>query len=519
MIKAKTMNKRLQRLENHLQQENPILVSAVNSFRKLDRIATACGFYSKDESHATQISWWPLISVLGTFSAGKSSFINHYLGYSLQHTGNQAIDDKFTVTCYGGDAQTRVLPGVSLDADPRLPFYRISEELEKVGRGEGARVDAYLQLKTCPTPKLKGKILIDSPGFDADDQRSATLRITNHIINLSDLVLVFFDARHPEPGAMHDTLMHLVRETVDRTDASKFMYILNQIDTTAREDNAEDVVGAWQRALAQQGLSTGRFYCIYNPDAAVHIEDEALSRRFEHKRDQDLGEIHQRMEQVSVERAYRIIASLDQAAQRIEEQYIPVLKRVLSRWRQAVVWTDLGLFLLLIIAALAASISFGYWEGLAFRPPWLDPLLASRPLMIGIGVGIFSGLYGVHLLVRRWFRKRVLKDLQARSDAQEMTRRIASAFIKNTKIWRSVFELEPVGWSRRNRTKLHQILADADRYIQTLNDQFTNPSGQSEQHEKPNTLVRVVSGGSPEQGQDRASGKSDLADVGKINAS
>lgn len=58
--------------------------------------------------------------------------------------------------------------------------------------------------------KLKGRILIDSPGFDADEQRKATLRITDHIIELSDLVLVFFDARHPEPGAMQDTLEHLI---------------------------------------------------------------------------------------------------------------------------------------------------------------------------------------------------------------------------------------------------------------------------------------------------------------------
>lgn len=29
------------------------------------------------------------------------------------------------------------------------------------------------------------------PGFDADSQRTSTLRLTQHIIDLSDLVLVF----------------------------------------------------------------------------------------------------------------------------------------------------------------------------------------------------------------------------------------------------------------------------------------------------------------------------------------
>ena len=77
-------------------------------------------------------------------------------------------------------------------------------------------MDAYLQLKTSASEQLRGRIMIDSPGFDADSQRNATLRLTSHIIDLSDLVLVFFDARHPEPGAMRDTLAHLVGQTIKR---------------------------------------------------------------------------------------------------------------------------------------------------------------------------------------------------------------------------------------------------------------------------------------------------------------
>lgn len=67
-------------------------------------------------------------------------------------------------------------------------------------------------------------------------------------MDLSDLVLVFFDARHPEPGAMADTLEQLVSNTVSRPDANTFLYVLNQIDNAAREDNPEEVVAAWERA-------------------------------------------------------------------------------------------------------------------------------------------------------------------------------------------------------------------------------------------------------------------------------
>ena len=132
------------------------------------------GLLKHSESYATQIPWWPLISILGTFSAGKSSFINQYTGAALQRSGNQAVDDKFTVVCHSNDPEPRTLPGVALDSDPRFPFYKVSSKIEPIADGEGARIDAYLQLKTCPSEVLRGKILIDSPGFDADAQRTST---------------------------------------------------------------------------------------------------------------------------------------------------------------------------------------------------------------------------------------------------------------------------------------------------------------------------------------------------------
>ena len=163
---------RIKSLRSHLAAENPVLVSVVDHFCELDAIAYKLGILTNKQSYTTDISWWPLISVLGTFSAGKSTFINHYVETDLQKTGNQAVDDKFTVICFSSDEKVRVLPGLALDADPRFPLYQISEEIEQVAKGEGSRIDTYLQLKTCPSELIKGKIFIDSPGFDADSQRS-----------------------------------------------------------------------------------------------------------------------------------------------------------------------------------------------------------------------------------------------------------------------------------------------------------------------------------------------------------
>ena len=343
---------RLKHLENHLEQENPVLLSTVQSFRELDTVAYSMGLFHPEQSYATQIPWWPLISILGTFSAGKSTFINHYLGTRLQRSGNQAVDDKFTVLCFSSHSNSHALPGVALDSDPRFPFYKVSGEIEKVAAGEGSRIDAYLQLKTSSSPALRGKILIDSPGFDADAQRTSTLKITDHIIDLSDLVLVFFDARHPEPGAMRDTLDHLVSATINRPDSGKFLYILNQLDTTAREDNPEEVVAAWQRALGERGLTAGRFFTIYNQEAANPIDDQALRRRFEGKRDTDLSEIHERMEQVEIERAYRIVGSMEKSARGYEEKVLPGLLQLMHSWRKRTLIGDVIALLLIALITL-----------------------------------------------------------------------------------------------------------------------------------------------------------------------
>ena len=495
---------RLKHLESHLEQENPVLLNTVQSFRKLDKIAYKLGLLSGEESYATQIPWWPLIAILGTFSSGKSTFINHYLNYKLQRTGNQAVDDKFTVVCYSREKTAHALPGVALDSDPRFPFYQMSNEIEQVAAGEGQRIDAYLQLKTCPSEELRGKIVIDSPGFDADAQRTSTLRITDHIIDLSDLVLVFFDARHPEPGAMNDTLDHLVSNTINRPDSGKFLYILNQIDTTAREDNPEEVVAAWQRALGERGLTAGRFYTIYNPDASVPIDDDNLRQRFERKRDADLQEIHNRMKEVEIERAYRIVGALEKTARDIEERAVPAIRQAVESWKKRVIWGDTIVFGLLIAILLGYSINAGHWQGLTFAPPWLESITATPTNMYVTAIGVVIVLLGLHYAVRILSAKSMLRGLKKRSSKLGIRGDLANAFKRNTRPWRSIFSNNPVGWGRGARKRLSHVLQDADNYVQTLNDRFTNPSGEdmlSVQHkenpaelpqDEPNTMEETT---------------------------
>ena len=473
-----SVQRRLNDLETHLEQENPILLSAVQSFRTLDRVAYDMGLMPENRSFASQVPWWPLISVLGTFSAGKSTFINDYLGQNIQRTGNQAVDDRFTVMVYSPETRSHALPGVSLDSDPRFPFYQMSREIERVAGGEGKRIDAYLQLKTCCSDRLRGKILIDSPGFDADAQRDAILSITDHMIDLSDLVLVLFDARHPEPGAMRDTLKHLVARTKSRADSSKFLFILNQLDTAAKEDNPEDVVAAWLRALGEVGMTTGRFYTIFS-GSAPEIQESAKRERFERKRDEDLNEIYERIDQVEVERAYRIVASLRQVATEFADETVPLLETAVRRWRGRTLIADGVILLALVMVFLFWSISAGHWEGLSYQPSWLKAIE---------GMGISYGLQGAelitvvmliaaHLGVRKLAALSVLPWLRKQLRDEHMPGDVLNAFDRNTRSWRTVFSGRPRGWNDWSEGRVAKVLHDCEAYVQNLNERFTNPRG------------------------------------------
>ena len=447
---------RYKKLKEYLSVENPVLLDVIDKYKALDEIAYKIGLLEDTKTYTENISWWPMISILGTFSAGKSTFINEYLQEPIQQSGNQAVDDKFTVICYGNSDEVVTLPGLALDADPRFPFYNISEEVNKVDPGEGSRVNSYLQLKTLNSQKVKGKILIDSPGFDADSQRDAILKITSHIVEISDLVLIFFDARHPEPGAMRDTLKHLVGATIKHRDATKVLYILNQIDTTAKQDNLEDVMGSWQRALSQEGLVSGDFYGIYSEKSAEQIDDEALKERLKSKKDADLAKILDRMDKVSIERAYRIVKALDDFAKDIKEKQLPLLKDELDSWRSKVLISDMVIVSLLAGAGIFAHLNYG--------------IGGDTNTLIGGGVGAFVLWLLAHNKLSSFFAKRASKKYV--SSNEELSR----AILKNSTFMRSIFGISKK-WYSKTVSKIDILIGESKETIQKLNDQYVSPSG------------------------------------------
>jgi hypothetical protein len=223
-------------------------------------------------------------------------------------------------------------------------------------------------------------------------------------------------------------------------------------------------VAAWQRALAEKGLTAGRFYAIYNPDVAVPIEDPARRARFETKSEADLSEIKGRIREVAVSRSYRVVGMLEKSAHTIEEQAV-TLRGALARWRRRVLWIDGLLFVLIVGGLLAWTIHLGYWHGVVFSPPWLDAFKDNPWLQIPALALLVAVIFTIHHWVRRLAAQRLVEAP------------LAHAWDKNTRWWKSVLRNEPHGWGRRTRDRLEQARTDAKRYIQMLNDHFTNPSG------------------------------------------
>jgi hypothetical protein len=283
---------------------------------------------------------------------------------------------------------------------------------------------------------------------------------------------------------MHDTLEHLVSHTIQRPDSSKFLYILNQIDTTAREDNPEDVAASWQRALAQKGLTAGRFYRIYNPAAAVPIEDDNLRTRFEAKRDADLAEIHARMYEVEVERAYRVIAILEQTTRDLEEKVVIKLRELIRYWRQRVLWTDGLLFGAIGVSLTAWTLWTGQWTGWSFTHPFWDKVLGD-PVLRLVALGAVIGATGyAHFAIRNIAAKQIIARTQREARTlpdSEFLGGVIKAFGRNTRWWRSVFRKQPVGWGHRAQRLIKEVLTEANYYVQELNNTFTNPSGTNRQ--------------------------------------
>ena len=443
----KTASKYLVNLETHFANDNPVLLKSAKIFHDLDQIEYDLGLIEMDETTACKNSWWPIISLIGGNSTAKSRFINSYLGAQQLLSGIQASTHKFTVLLYNSQTNSATLPGTALDADPRYPFYQISGKIEQLQKGEGNRINSYLEIKTINNERLKGKLFIDAPNMSDAPTNPINSMLTKHIIENSDLIFVFTDAFESASPMLDELIQHI---TIHQ-DSNKFVYLVDEPLATLNPAKTNEIITSWQRKLSAMGLNTGQFIIVPNQQNSIN----PLSKI-------DFSEIDLRMANVAYNRSYRVLDSLEKSIHEIEDLVIPEVKKGIALWKERVNISSMFVLCLIAILAIFAEINIGILEFL------IDPIIG--PILIAILAAI---MVPIHLLISKLQAKLIIKKLNERQKELHLMENLANLFEKNLTLARMLLPIsEPAGWNKKIKVRLKQLTDKTKELVQSLNDDF-----------------------------------------------
>jgi hypothetical protein len=102
---------------------------------------------------------------------------------------------------------------------------------------------------------------------------------------------------------------------------------------------------------------------------------------------------------------------------------------------------------------------------------------AGAPWVVPVLIAVLVVTVAVHFWVRSLAGKVIAGSVSATAEQEGLRGDLSSAFAYNTRFWRSIFARSPAGWNTGAKGRLHKVRQDSNLYIQTLNDRFTNPSG------------------------------------------
>lgn len=443
----KTASKYLINIEKNFANDDPTLLRSIKIFHELDQIEYDLGLIEMDETTATKNSWWPIISLIGGNSTAKSRFVNSYLGSLQTVSGIQAASHKFTVLLQNTHTNSATLPGTALDVDPRYPFYQVSKKIEQLQSGEAKRINTYLELKAINSDRLKGKLFIDSPNMSALQTNPVNSMLTKHIIEHSDLVLVFTDLFESSSPMLDELIAHISIHQ----DSNKFIYLIDEPIATLNPGKANDIISSWQRKLSGMGLNTGQFIIAPGQQSAIN----PLSKI-------DFSEIDQRMANVAYDRSYRILDSLEKNIKDIENVIIPEVKKGIVLWKERVNMTSLIVLGFIASLAVLAEIQMGILEFL------FDPIIG--PILIAILIAI---MVPIHLLISKLHAKLIINKLNERQEELHLMENLANLFEKNMTFVRMLLPInESIAWNKKIKARLNQLTDKTKDLVQSLNDNF-----------------------------------------------
>ena len=356
------------------------------------------------------VSGKPLVLIIGNYSAGKSTLINHLVGHNVQRTGQAPTDDSFTVLTHleGHPPGTvKLRDGRALLAEEGLPLHRLKDH--------GERFLAHMQLKQVSSDILRNIAIIDTPGMldsiSEKDRGYKYQEVIGELAAAADLVLLLFDAH--KAGTVRESYLSL-RDTLPKaTMEDRVLFVLNRVDECQSVDDLLRVHGAlcWNLSQMTGRKDIPRIYLTYTlPEtegtgSLSALRDDLLRRYLEtiasHKEEviqQIMNIPRKRMDHLATHvevHSHRL--GICTAALKAYSKYLSRVRFSITCW-----WGLISLSLL----AILATFLWGPLGGAA----WSQNLLGISSLAIGSIVGPLIIITTI-ILGRSWYRFR-MKNIQ-----------------------------------------------------------------------------------------------------------
>jgi EH domain-containing protein 1 len=435
----------------------------------------------------TTIKWRPQVLVLGSYSSGKSTLINDFLGLKVQATGQAPTDDSFTIITYDDSLPpeapsqvTETRDGKFLLNDPEYPF----ETLKK----HGQRFAAHFRLKKVNAPFLKHLAIIDTPGMlDSITERDRGYdyqEVIGDLAQIADLVLVLFD---PHKAGTVREIHTSLRDTLPaRTFEDRVFFVLNRIDECASMIDLLRVYGTLCWNLSQ---ITGRkdipmIHLTYSDtEAEAHGKGRDLSylRYLENQRE----ELKKAVMQAPHFRLDNLASFVETHGLRLAH----LLEALVSYRKQAGRFALKSFFTALFYSAIVGAAGFL----LTFAISPLDSADMTLKTAVAGGAALaFLVIWAValrHLFFNR-FHRRMLKKVDSLTSLFNQTRKDS---------WESVREqvvnyLKHTGgkFSRREVRREHYLIQQVyERGSKEVREALKELANMSDDEEAPFALSRL----------------------------
>jgi EH domain-containing protein 1 len=385
----------------------------------------------------TTIKWRPLVLVLGSYSSGKSTLINDFLGARIQATGQAPTDDSFTVITFDENQPpdapiqaTETRDGKFLLNDSEYPF----ESLKK----HGQRFAAHFRLKKVNSPFLRNLAVIDTPGMlDSITERDRGYNyqeVIGDLAQIADLVLVLFD---PHKAGTVREIHTSLRDTLPaRTFEDRVLFVLNRIDECTSMIDLLRVYGTLCWNLSQ---ITGRkdipmIHLTYsNQEAASRNEKRDIS--YLHYLENQREDLKKSVLHAPKYRLDNLAAFVETHSERLAH-FLEALVGYRKRARQFRIKT--------FFKSLAAGIAAGalIFPAMLFVPPLAigDPVIASAAAASVAALVLLTPTVLMRRFLFNRFHKKTLKNIepltslfsQTRRDSWESIRDLVAEYLRRT---------------------------------------------------------------------------------------